>query len=307
MTTTRFQPVDKSASGVKAIMSRTVNAERLMSLTTLEFIERLAETSVGQSLINESKRRGKQYTDDFLKDLASKYEDIGQSATDYFARRARATSVFVAIALACALNVNVVHLFQTLLTDKNIRQSWIEKGEKVAKHMEEQEAEFKKIQAQTLEQPEVDANSQLKSIKDNTKQFQSAVSSLRDSGLPVGWRTAPWYTSKWGNADRLNKSILFFQWFMAVLMAGLLIGLGGPFWFDIFKKLSVLTSAMRGLQTPVQKTKEQGQTHKGNVVTTEDSEFVKVFDTAAKGYALGAVRGRMFLTPEGHVDKGIAL
>ncbi len=41
-----------------------------------------------------------------------------------------------------------------------------------------------------------------------------------------------------------------------MVLAGLLIGLGGPFWYDTYRKLGMLTDVARGLQTVVQGDKE---------------------------------------------------
>ena len=99
---------------------------------------------------------------------------------------------------------------------------------------------------------------------------------------------------------------MLLKWFLAVLLAGLLIGLGGPFWFDTFRKLSALTSIVRGLQTPVQKAKEQGLTPraKPEEKPEEKPKVVEIFETATKARALSRVGGRVLLRPDGNIDKG---
>jgi hypothetical protein len=89
-------------------------------------------------------------------------------------------------------------------------------------------------------------------------------------------------------------------------LAGLLIGLGGPFWFDTFRKLSALTGIFRGFQTPVQQAKEQERmrrTESGDEPKPE-TKIVAIFETAAKARALSDLRGRALLTPEGKIEKG---
>ena len=298
MTRTRFQPVNNKSN------SSNSNTRKLKSLTTLEFVERLAETSVGQSIISNAIRRGKNHAEDFLKDLASKYEDIGQSASDYFSRRAQVASMGVAIALAFSLNINAIHLFQTLLTNEDVRKAWIEQGDAVAQQAKQQQERLGKLLAESPNTGNTSAQAIQQAVDKNINQLNETAASLHDSGIPIGWGSAPWKSGSWKQAGLLNGSWMLLQWLAAVLLAGLLIGLGGPFWFDTFRKLSALTGIVRGLQTPVQKIKEPGQPQKEATTAQRNSEFVQIFQIAAKGHALGSFRGRMLLTPQGTVDRG---
>ena len=145
MTCTRFLPVEKNVTGVKSYIHKIVNAKELKSLTTLEFIERLPETAAGRGLMTEAQKRGSKYIETFLRDLASKYEDFGESATEYFVRRARLVSVIVAICLAFALNINAIHLFKSFLMNKEARQAMIEQGDAVATRLQEQEVALQQL------------------------------------------------------------------------------------------------------------------------------------------------------------------
>lgn len=49
----------------------------------------------------------------------------------------------------------------------------------------------------------------------------------------------------------------FFAWFVGVLLGGALIGLGGPFWFDLYKRLSVFAQIARSLGLKPGKAAEQ--------------------------------------------------
>lgn len=310
MTCTRFLPVFKGVTGVKTYLYRAVNAKQLKSLTTLEFIERLAETPAGRGLVSEAERRGRKYLETFLKDLASKYEDFGESATEYFKRRARLVSVLVAIGLAFSLNVNAIHVFKSFLVDKNARQAIIEQGNSVAAGLKEQEAALQEL----IKAGGKDKKKNFEEIEKNVRELRETAKTLAATGIPIGWETAPWNGPAWVEKENNdNKTLpdagnvwLLLMWAGSVLLAGLLIGLGGPFWFDTFRKLSALTGIFRGLQTPVQQAKEQEQIRRSKAVDEPEQkvEVVSIFETAAKAHAFSDLRGRVLLTPEGKIEKG---
>ncbi|UCG13234.1 MAG: hypothetical protein JSU72_01715 [Deltaproteobacteria bacterium] len=310
MTSTRFLPVLKGATGLKTYLYRAVNAEQLKSLSTLEFIERLAETPAGRGLVSEAERRGRKYLETFLQDLASKYEDFGEGATEYFKRRARLMSVLVAIGLAFSLNVNAIHLFKSFLVDKKAREAIIEQGNSVAAGLKEQEAALQEL----IEAGGKDKEKNIEEIAKNARELRETAKALSATGIPIGWDTAPWNGPAWGEKkDSDNTTLpdagnawLLLTWGGSVLLAGLFIGLGGPFWFDTYRKLSAMTGMLRGFQTPVQQAKEQEQMRRteSRDETKPETKIVAIFETAAKARALSDLRGRVLLTPEGKIEKG---
>lgn len=295
----------------------TVNAEKLKSLSTLEFVERFAETPAGQALLQETKQRGDDFKRDFLKDLVSKYEAFGENASDYFARRVRLTSVLVSFVLAFALSISVVELFQTLLTDKGVRDAWVAKGEDVAAQWESQQAELQAFLAQTDSANKPTPEEAEALIKANVQELKNSTASLKESGLPIGWKHRPWASDEWNRAscgagdswssdgcfDRAGR---LFRWLLAVLLSGLLIGLGGPLWFDIYRKLGALTGIVRGFQSATQQAKEPGAKPLPGAAPAQTREDIvtDVFDTAAKGHAMGLPAGRSVLATDGSLDKG---
>lgn len=62
-------------------------------------------------------------------------------------------------------------------------------------------------------------------------------------------------TWQWLNERKHN----LFSWLMGVLLAGVLIGLGGPFWFDFYRRLATVTQIARsfGAAQPKQKKSQQ--------------------------------------------------
>lgn len=308
MTSTRFLPVESDVAGLKSYFHKVVNAKDLKSLTTLEFIERLPETAAGRGLVAEARKRGRKYLDTFLKDLASKYEDFGENATEYFARRARLVSVLVAIGLAFSLNINAIRLIETFLVNREARQAMIKQGETVAANLQKQETALQ----QFIQNRSAEEKKNLEEIEKNIQELNKTVQTLSSIGIPIGWDTAIWKRPAWADKENIDnlalrtvaKAWLLFLWTGSVLLTGFLIGLGGPFWFNTFRKLSALTGIVRGFQTPVQKEKEQVPVVKTEEAPDQKSKVVAIFETAAQARALSDIRGRVLLTPEGNIDQG---
>lgn len=277
----------------KHVVYRTVNATQLKELNTLEFVERLAETPAGRRLFEESQRRGEVYLDTFLGDLASKFEDFSRSSSEYFARRARLTSTMIAIALAFSINVSAVQVYEALLLDKDLRVALIDRGDEVGEQALAAEQRLAKI-AENTEPAEFDKAQFDKDVEE----IKSIVGSLTGSGLPIGWSSAPWNAKAWAGHNAWMQAFIVAGWALSVLLAGLLVGLGGPFWFNVFKKLGALAGSVRGAQTPVQKQKEGEQAPADD----DNKTITRVFTQAAMADALADPAGRALLTPDGRVD-----
>ena len=119
-------------------------------------------------------------------------------------------------------------------------------------------------------------------LEETVKELKSIAKSLETSGILIGWEIAPWNDTYWEEKGRFEAVGIIVGWLLSVLLAGLLIGLGGPFWFNVFRKLGALAGMVRGMQTPAQQAREQGKP----TGAMEPGEFTKVFETAAKANAL---------------------
>jgi len=94
----------------------------------------------------------------------------------------------------------------------------------------------------------------------------------------------------------------FVKWFASVFAAGLLVGLGGPFWFDTYRKLAALSGIAKAFQSEV---KQEGQPKQGAGATTEQDDekraerFVRIFNTARKASNFAKAVGRQPLARNG--------
>jgi len=88
-------------------------------------------------------------------------------------------------------------------------------------------------------------------------------------------------------------------WAFSVLLAGLLIGLGGPFWFDVFNKLSGLVGIVRRFEGAARQVPPPPEA----VAAGERAHpSVRVFTEAAEAKALES-RPRPLLNDDGSLDR----
>ena len=89
-----------------------------------------------------------------------------------------------------------------------------------------------------------------------------------------------WPEDFWKVPDETPGWKTAWSWFVVllpVLLAGVLIGLGGPFWYDTYRKLGALAGMAKGFQTTVQGSKEAT----GTLTDAEARDrIVEVFRTA---------------------------
>lgn len=294
MTDMRWVPIGRDASKFKrawiSLLNKLRRTDKIQSLTTLEFFERLADSEVGEALLKRSKK-----IDDkdealslVLEHMANKFEAFGGEASRYFARRARIFSVLIGFVLVFSINFSSVDVVKFLMQSEESRTALIEQGNQIAEKLNEQIASTERtIQAareEGAEVPEFDAGELEQNISGSLRTLQQA-------NLPIGWEYAPWRTS-----DTALTPWQYVTWFLSVFGAGLLVGLGGPFWFDLFRKLSALSSVARVFKSEVMQDVDSA---KKDTPTKHKHRFVGVFKTARKASEFARAAGRQPLTQDG--------
>lgn len=257
ITTLRYMPFDKQLTGFSGWFRkhwhRVIVGREVQSLTALEFIARFADTEAGRALAATAQQLGAQvapqYLTDFLDDVSEKFADYGNSTREYFAKRAQMVSVLLSIVLVLALNLNVVDVFSTVLRDDKVRQQLLAQSELVSLTMQQQQqaadAAVQQLAAVTLgaapnltpAATKTAASPQLspeKSAAELQASMQQSLKLLQNAAIPMG---APW-------PDKFPELL---ERMALVIFSGLLVGLGGPFWFDTFRKLSSIAGVIRAL------------------------------------------------------------
>lgn len=206
------------------------------TLSTIEFIRRLAETEIGRRLA----QRADSEVDALIDDITERYEDYGRRASQLFRRHSQIGTVVVSVIIAMCLNINVVTLFRTFQTNQELTQAVAGQAEQVMATYQVQ-FELLKATAQIDELEKTAIDTDINGLKQSVQKFTKTVEKAEKLGLPIGWTDDQFF-----NLDDIEKMGLF-VWLLTTIFTGLLIGLGGPFWFDMVKRLSVISKVTGAL------------------------------------------------------------
>jgi len=250
------------------------------NLTTPQFVEQLSRSHVGQQ-IRKSIKEGEET---LIEQLAAEFERYGDAAHDYFTRRAHVISLFVAMIIALFVNVDAIRLFQTLSHDSDLAQ-------KVASQIDPDEWEAKYLAVREVSKD--DAQKLEEVLIESRKNIREDMKLLSIMNLPIGHSFFPWcstngeitetrevkdnppivikshvdsrcesFIEKKGgdHIAALVKGSEFWLWILKALLAGLLIGLGAPFWFKTYRFLADFVPGVnRGPKTETRENLHQQQ------------------------------------------------
>lgn len=201
------------------------SGRRLGTLSLTAFMERLGGSDYGAQLVTQASAAGEKGIEWVLKDVAQKFDAFGAEASEYFESRARLLSVIVGFVLAFAINVNAIALFETFMKRPDVTQAVIARGEGVTKSYENLQKQVDTLNASAQAAPTEEARASVQRAADEAS---AAVESLRTAGVPIGWNTQ-------SVADFRRSTLMSL---LGLLLGGLLIGLGGPFWYKAVQSLT---------------------------------------------------------------------
>lgn len=225
-------------------VGKLTNEQKRRGISTLEMVERLVETDVGRHISQRARELGKEAADEFksavVVGISDKFEDYSEEARDIFSRRAKLLSVLVGLVLAFGLNVDAPALFKSYLQDPALRYKIIAQGEAVAQAAQDArlslEAELAQADSATLGE-----------VKSGIEKITNQIKELEVQSIPLSVADSPLY-----GKELVGRP--FWIWLLSVTLGGFLIGLGGPFWFDSFRKVSALTNIARQFVSPAKQT-----------------------------------------------------
>lgn len=164
-------------------------------------------------------------------------------AGGWYKRRTQAVLFTLGIVMACALNVDSLHIMQRLTADKAFRDVVVSQASVTS------------------------AQDPTKAEASSLKQFNEARNVINSVGMPVGWRAID---NSWGwvprqlCVDELQACTLrpgaLYGWLHVVagwLISALAVMLGAPFWFDMLNKFMVVRSTIKPKEKTPQESVEE--------------------------------------------------
>jgi hypothetical protein len=156
-----------------------------------------------------------------------------------------------------------------------------------------------------------------KALDDKVEALNRQIAESSALGLPIGAAYYPWCLDEtkqptceaplsWNALSNLKGGDIsslrrFGRWFLAVLLAGVLIGLGGPFWFDAFSNLAAFVRLL-GAEKETKKSdsaRSDGLAPQAPVGVPQAKTPGETFAAVATRAEPKAARGRILLTVNG--------
>ena len=239
------------------------NGRRLDKLSVEGFMARLG----GSGFSDEIRAAGTGSVaglDLVLADIGQKFADFGNEASLFFQQRARFTAVVISVLVAWFVYVHPYDIFSTFMRDPKVTAAVIEMQDATMTEFEENEKALAASQNAHAKAEEAqataggDAASEDKLVEDAAKEVTAAkeklldsVASLQRAGVPIGWTKSRLDNAgfcEWSPFVRLDLPYpctgAGFTTAIWLILGGFLVGLGGPFWFDLVKSLSSIRSVL---------------------------------------------------------------
>jgi hypothetical protein len=280
----------------------TRKASQVEVLTTLAFAERLGRTDVGKAILDEGETQLNLLVSDFVRT----FDRFGRAASEVFRKKAQQTAIIVGIVFALAANVDAGRLFISLMENPDVRSGLMTEASEAA-HANKEAASSLAIVSEQMAQGKLTGD-EAEMLKSQYERIENSITALEGKGLPIGYAYYPY------RGDVLECSILatsecgfsvlkLLRWLLFCLLAGILIGLGSPFWFRVFTSLSQVFQVLRsfGLGSQPQQAKPEELSPASSAEeSAKPKDILDAFRVAACVHAYSALSGgRESTVPKG--------
>ncbi|WP_299623372.1 hypothetical protein [Pelagibius sp.] len=175
---------------------------------------------------------------------ARKYDEYRSALATRFKARAQILSLAVGVFLAFAMNINGLRVFEVYLQDPELR-------ERVIESLDQESA--------TTDAPKEDPTAEEEALQKEVDELRAKIDQIDSLDLPIGWAYFPYCSAPEGKdptdqrcpteTDSKLAPGSYFGWVLQVLITGILIGLGAPFWYDVARRLAAVRAAFGGAKT----------------------------------------------------------
>lgn len=254
--------MDRLGAAFKELFSGEKRTNNVSALSPLAFVQRLARTSVGEAIVkhgdsNPNPVKGKEDITRVVTDFTRSFDRYGRAASERFRKKTGAWAIGVGVVLAFAMNIDAGRVFMSLNNSAELRASLIDGVDEAVKRNSEAVSQMKAIvDAQAGEGAEEtgDTARVAEEMQEKVKAVEGDIAKVRDLGLPIGHEYFPFgdkeFASNTAEAEDRGRPTGFwayFYWVCLTALAGILIGLGGPFWFRVFSSLSQVFQMLRAV------------------------------------------------------------
>lgn len=263
--------------------------ERIDVLSVMAFAERLGRTDVGQAILAE----GAAAVEPIIQDFTRSFERFGSAASEVFRKNAKQVAIVVGILLAFAVNIDAGRLFTTLMDNPDVRQSLIEQADEAAATNQEAVATLQALKDQIANNGLQD--NQAEEIERQIDAIKGGLEALESKGLPIGHNFYPYCAEGAdgdpacaASSDNEVGAAKAARWVLLTIVAGVLIGLGGPFWFRVFSSLSQIFQVLRAFgfgSKPEQAEPEKLPTKGAAEDSAKPESVLDAFSVAAQAHA----------------------
>lgn len=247
-------------------------------ITTYSFLQRLAKSQLGDALA----QYGRAELRERLTDIARTYERYAAAAAERFRYKAHRYTAVIAVLFAFGANIDAGRVFVHLMENPEIRAKLIEQADPAFRANQDAQARLQRV---------LDGDTGEGTLEEARKAADEARRALdrvtAEAALPIGPSYYPFCGDTFigrlfdkpacaGVTDRT-----WFGWIAYTALAGVLIGLGGPFWYRVYASLSKLLSVARDFTGGGGETitkESDGQPASKKALTEED--IVTTFMTA---------------------------
>lgn len=260
---------------------KSIFSTRRQRMSTLEFIEQLAQTPQGAALAGHD-REGLRTA---LTAAAYEFERLGDTQGAYFRTRAKFLSVIAGITVAFFVNIDAIALYKELASNATLSarvstlvesgamtqiDSIFSGGDVNGATATQAQADFEQLASSFTQlgipvgramfphcqgyTPSGEAAATGSDLRTNYVDERCGLQAQQDVNVTwsksyrdfLGPRDPSWSAWFQYRGERItavfNNLSTFFMWFVGVLIAGGLLGLGAPFWFKLFSRGAALVA-----------------------------------------------------------------
>jgi hypothetical protein len=257
----QLEQVRSAASGRKLshLPQRILNAMfEYNEVSADDYLQRLPDTKAFEQL----KQLGAKELSQFVESFDRRYGEYEKAISNFFKRRAQLLSIIVGVFLAVGANIHGLRLFERYIDNPELTARIIAQTDEIG-------SAIKTTRESIATQPDTDQED-LQTIESELQRANDLMGKLASTGLPFGWGFYPGcpisrseeeviqydhdcdgvtvpQKEKTTKVDSIPERIVntvkldplgFLQWLFVVIVTGMMIGLGGPFWFDVARRLA---------------------------------------------------------------------